>query len=164
MKKVRLTDRGKRVFFQVLCGVLGAALAVLGALCLLMLAPSPKYFLRTEQRVPCFLADTNEQLDLDWARAQGKPEFWASIRSEFDRVIDQYHIPQGLTYTVFIGQDYGIEVRLLANYLLSSAGTNVCTDAEMKGIFYRLSHPIISRRSSARLVVDNGSSCGWCST
>lgn len=32
MKKVRLTDRGKRVFFQVLCGVLGAALAVLGAL------------------------------------------------------------------------------------------------------------------------------------
>lgn len=38
------------------------------------------------------------------------------------------------------------------------------TDAEMKGIFYRLSHPIISRRSSARLVVDNGSSCGWCST
>ena len=38
------------------------------------------------------------------------------------------------------------------------------TDAEMKGIFYRLSHPIISRRSSARLVVDNGSSCCWCST
>ena len=108
-----------------------AGLAVLGALCLLMLAPSPKYFLRTEQRVPCFLAETNEQLDLDWARTQGKPEFWASIRSEFDRVIDQYHIPQGLTYTVFIGQDYGIEVRLLANYLLSSAGTYVCTDAEI---------------------------------
>ena len=98
---------------------------------LLMLAPSPKYFLRTEQRVPCFLADTNEQLDLDWARAQGKPAFWASIRSEFDRVIDQYHIPQGLTYTVFIGQDYSIEVRVLANYLLSSAGTYVCTDAEI---------------------------------
>ena len=108
-----------------------AALAGLCALCLLMLAPSPKYFLRTEQRVPCFLADTNEQLDLDWARAQGKPAFWASIRSEFDRVIDQYHIPQGLTYTVFIGQDYSIEVRVLANYLLSSAGTNVCTDAEI---------------------------------
>ena len=108
-----------------------AALTSLAVLCLLMLAPSPKYFLRTEQRVPCFLAQTNEQLDLDWARTQGKPEFWASIRSEFDRVIDQYHIPQGLTYTVFIGQDYGIEVRLLANYLLSSAGTNVCTDAEI---------------------------------
>lgn len=108
-----------------------AALAGLCALCLLMLAPSPKYFLRTEQRVPCFLADTNEQLNLDWARAQGKPVFWASIRSEFDRVIDQYHIPQGLTYTVFIGQDYSIEVRVLANYLLSSAGTYVCTDAEI---------------------------------
>lgn len=108
-----------------------AGLAVLGVLCLLMLAPSPRYFLRTEQRVPCFLAETNEQLDLDWARARGKPEFWASIRSEFDRVIDQYHIPQGLTYTVFIGQDYSIEVRLLANYLLSSAGTYVCTDAEI---------------------------------
>lgn len=108
-----------------------AALAGLCALCLLMLAPSPKYFLRTEQRVPCFLADTNEQLNLDWARAQGKPAFWASIRSEFDRVIDQYHIPQGLTYTVFIGQDYSIEVRVLANYLLSSAGTYVCTDAEI---------------------------------
>ena len=108
-----------------------AGVCGLCALCLLMLAPSPKYFLRTEQRVPCFLAETNEQLDLDWARTQGKPEFWASIRSEFDRVIDQYHIPQGLTYTVFIGQDYGIEVRLLANYLLSSAGTNVCTDAEI---------------------------------
>ena len=108
-----------------------AGLVVLGVLCLLMLAPSPKYFLRTEQRVPCFLAETNEQMDLDWARAQGKPEFWASIRSEFDRVIDQYHIPQGLTYTVFIGQDYSIEVRVLANYLLSSAGTYVCTDAEI---------------------------------
>ena len=108
-----------------------AGVCGLCALCLLMLAPSPKYFLRTEQRVPCFLAETNEQLDLDWARTQGKPEFWASIRSEFDRVIDQYHIPQGLTYTVFIGQDYGIEVRLLANYLLSSAGTNVCTEAEI---------------------------------
>ena len=106
-------------------------MAGLCALCLLMLAPSPKYFLRTEQRVPCFLADTNEQLNLDWARAQGKPVFWASIRSEFDRVIDQYHIPQGLTYTVFIGQDYSIEVRVLANYLLSSAGTYVCTDAEI---------------------------------
>ncbi|MGN0982368.1 MAG: hypothetical protein ACI4O0_05715 [Candidatus Limivicinus sp.] len=109
-----------------------AGLAVLSVLCLLMLAPSPRYFLRTEQRVPCFLAETNEQLDLDWARAQGKPEFWASIRSEFDRVIDQYHIPQGLTYTVFIGQDYSIEVRVLANYLLSSAGTQVCTDAEIE--------------------------------
>lgn len=108
-----------------------AALAGLCAMSLLMLAPSPQYFLRTEQRVPCFLADTNEQLDLEWARAQGKPAFWASIRSEFDRVIDQYHIPQGLTYTVFIGQDYGIEVRVMANYLLSSAGTYVCTDAEI---------------------------------
>ena len=106
-------------------------MAGLCAVCLLMLAPSPQYFLRTEQRVPCFLADTNEQMDLAEARAQGKPAFWASIRSEFDRVIDQHRIPQGLTYTVFIGQDYSIEVRLLANYLLSSAGTYVCTDAEI---------------------------------
>lgn len=109
-----------------------AGLAGLCAMCLLMLSPSPEYFLRTEQRVPCFLADTNEQMDLDWARAQGKPEFWASIRSEFDRIIEQYRIPQGLTYTVFIGQDYGIEVRLMANYLLSSAGTYICTDAEIQ--------------------------------
>lgn len=108
-----------------------AALAGLCAMALLMLSPSAKYYLRTEQRVPCFLAETNEQMDLDWARAQGNPEFWASIRSEFDRVIDQYHVPQGLTYTVFIGQDYGIEVRVLANYLLSSAGTYICTDAEL---------------------------------
>lgn len=105
------------------------SLALLCALTsLLILSPQLKYFLRTEKRVPCFLAETDEQLDLDWARAQGKPEFWASIRSEYDRIIEQCKVPQDLTYTVFIGEDYGIEVRVLTNYLLNSAGTYVVTD------------------------------------
>ncbi len=104
-------------------------LALLCALLsLLVLSPQLKYFVRTEKRVPCFLAQTDELLDLDWARQAGKPEFWASIRSEYDRVIDQCRIPEGLTYTVFIGEDYGIEVRVLTNYLLNSAGTYVVTD------------------------------------
>lgn len=105
------------------------SLALLCALLsLLILSPQPEYFVRTEKRVPCFLAETDEQLDLDWAREKGKPEFWASIRSEYDRVIEQYKVPQDLTYTVFIGEDYGIEVRVLTNYLLNSAGTYVVTD------------------------------------
>ena len=101
-------------------------------LSLLVLSPQGKYFVRTEKRVPCFLAETDELLDLDWARETGKPEFWASIRSEYDRVIEQCKIPQGLTYTVFIGEDYGIEVRVLTNYLLSSAGTYVVTDEMLR--------------------------------
>lgn len=105
------------------------SLALLCALLsLLILSPQPEYFARTEKRVPCFLAETDEQLDLDWAREKGKPEFWASLRSEYDRVIEQYKVPQDLTYTVFIGEDYGIEVRVLTNYLLNSAGTYVVTD------------------------------------
>ena len=105
------------------------SLALLCALLsLLILSPQPEYFARTEKRVPCFLAETDEQLDLDWAREKGKPEFWASLRSEYDRVIEQYKVPQDLTYTVFIGEDYGIEVRVLTNYLLNSGGTYVVTD------------------------------------
>ncbi len=108
-------------------------LALLCALLsLLVLSPQLKYFVRTEKRVPCFLAQTDELLDLDWARQAGKPEFWASIRSEYDRVIDQCRIPEGLTYTVFIGEDYGIEVRVLTNYLLNSAGTYVVTDEMLR--------------------------------
>ena len=110
-----LLSRGS---FALLCALLS----------LLILSPQPEYFVRTEKRVPCFLAETDEQLDLDWAREKGKPEFWASIRSEYDRVIEQYKVPQDLTYTVFIGEDYGIEVRVLTNYLLNSAGTYVVTD------------------------------------
>ena len=37
-------------------------------------------------------------------------------------------MPQDLTYTVFIGEDYGIEVRVLTNYLLNSGGTYVVTN------------------------------------
>ena len=47
-------------------------------------------------------------------------------------MIEQCKIPQGLTYTVFIGEDYGIEVRVLTNYLLSSAGTYVVTDEMLR--------------------------------
>ncbi len=105
------------------------SLALLCALMsLLVLSPNINYFVRTEKRVPCFLAETDELLDLDWARQTGKTEFWASLRSEYDRVIAQCKIPEGLTYTVFIGEDYGIEVRVLTNYLLNSAGTYVVTD------------------------------------
>lgn len=110
----------------------GAVAVLCALLSLSVLSPDTKYFTRTEKRVPCFLSESEELMDLDWARAAGKPEFWASIRSQYDRLIDRYKIPEGLTYTVFIGEDYGIEVRLLTNYLLSSGGTYVVTDEMLK--------------------------------
>jgi hypothetical protein len=92
------------------------------------ISPNMDYYIRAEKRIPSYLADTDELMDWDWANEQGQEIFWAELRSEFDRLIEEYKIPSNLRYIIFLGDDYGIEARLMANYLLSSGGTFVCTD------------------------------------
>lgn len=110
----------------------GGIMACYLLLAVITLSPNPDYFLRTEMRVPGFLSESSDSENFAWAKEQGGTVFWAALRSEYDRVRTQYRIPEGLTYTVFIAEDYSIETRLLTNYLLSSCGTYVVTDKELQ--------------------------------
>lgn len=132
----------------------GAAALGLGVvLAVSALAPSPAALLRMEQRVPA-IKDPEAALPDAAKLEEDMPYFWAALRARYDSLIDRYDIPGGLTYTIYMKNDHGIEARLLSNYLLSSRGTFVCTDEQLEekgGMGKTLEYYIVLEPSEANM-------------